>query len=64
MKTGMGDARISQFSASGRWGKKISGYRATLLGGGGKQLRVVASCPDGDWEVCSKVFERMIASIR
>lgn len=65
IETGMGDARMSEFTAS-EWafGSVIYGYRATLLAGP-RQFSVVVRCPKrGNWEALKPTFRRIIESIQ
>ena len=59
----VGQARYSEFSAkAGRFGGRMKGIRATMLGGE-RQIRVLATCPERDWESLKPAFEKVIGSI-
>lgn len=65
IKTGMGDARLSEFTAS-EWalGSAIYGYRATLLAGP-RHLVVLIKCPKkANWQALKPTFQQIIESIR
>jgi hypothetical protein len=62
IETGFGDTRMSEFTASGSWGSKMRGIRASMLGLN-LQYTVICDCPEEDWEVCRPVFERIIKSM-
>ncbi|HEV3164772.1 MAG TPA: hypothetical protein VGZ22_12155, partial [Isosphaeraceae bacterium] len=47
--TGLGEARTSEFTASGSFGTKIRGYRATALTND-KSVMIVCQCPNTDWK--------------
>jgi len=62
---GMGDGRMSEFTAS-EWslGKAIYGYRVTLLAGP-RQLNVLIKCPSkSHWEVLKPTFQQIVKSIQ
>lgn len=58
----MGEARLSEFTASGSWGSKIKGTRLSCLGRD-YQFTVICSCPEADWPVCKPIFERASLSL-
>ena len=61
---GMGDVRVSEFTATqGIFRTKMHGFRASLLGGL-YQWTIIAKCPESDWAVCKPIFEHMIKSMR
>jgi len=60
--TEFGDARRSEFTAKGTWGRSIRGYRATLLNSV-RQVNVICQCPEGDFEALRPAFERVINSV-
>lgn len=62
IKSGFGDTRVSEFTASGSWGGTIRGMRASMLGLN-LQFTVICDCPEDDWEVCRPIFERVIKSM-
>lgn len=62
IETGFGDTRVSEFTASGSFGSKIRGMRASMLGLN-LQFTVICDCPEKDWEVCKPVFEKVIKSM-
>lgn len=60
--TGMGDGRLSEFTAAGSWGSKLRGIRLTCLGVN-YQFTVICNCPEADWAVCQPVFEHVALSL-
>jgi hypothetical protein len=62
IKTGLGDARRSEFTTSGAFGGTIRGYRATMLSLD-KRVRVVCQCSESDWENLQPAFDRVIVSV-
>lgn len=62
IETGFGDTRVSEFTASGSFGSKIRGMRASMLGLD-LQFTVICDCPEDDWDVCKPIFERAIKSM-
>ena len=62
IETGFGDTRVSEFTASGSFGSKIRGMRASMLGQN-LQFTVICDCPEDDWDVCKPIFERVIKSM-
>ena len=62
VKSGMGDARRSEFTATSGFRSKIRGYRATYINPRA-QMNVMCECPEEDWEKCRPIFERVIASV-
>jgi hypothetical protein len=64
ISTKMGNARRSEFRASGKgpFGKSLRGYRATLLSSV-NSFNVICQCPEGDFETLKPAFEKVIDSI-
>ena len=62
IETGFGDTRVSEFTASGSFGSKIRGMRASMLGMN-LQFTVICDCPEEDWDVCKAIFDRVIKSM-
>jgi hypothetical protein len=62
VNTHFGQARRSAFTASGTFGRKIRGYRATALALQ-TQFDVVCQCPEADWENLQPAFARVIESL-
>ena len=62
IKTGFGDTRVSEFTASGSWDSTIRGMRASMLGLN-LQYTVICDCPEKDWDVCREIFDRVIKSM-
>lgn len=62
IETGFGDTRVSEFTASGSWGSKQRGLRASMLGKN-LQFTVICDCPEKDWDVCRAIFEKVIKSM-
>jgi DNA-directed RNA polymerase subunit RPC12/RpoP len=60
--TGFGDTRVSEFTASGSFGAKTRGMRASMLGKN-LQFTVICDCPEEDWDVCRAIFDRVIKSM-
>lgn len=61
--TGLGDSRVSEFTASGSFGRKLRGYRATALTND-KRVQVVCTCPNTDWKRLKSAFTTVIKSVR
>src|SRR5262249_48906932 len=61
VNTHFGQARRSAFTASGNFGRKIRGYRATVLGHM-TAFDVVCQCPAADWDNLEPAFTRAIES--
>jgi hypothetical protein len=62
VKTGLGDARKSEFSATGTFGGKVRGYRVTALTRD-KRVQVVCQCSESDWETVKPAFDKAIESL-
>ena len=62
VKTGLGDARKSEFTTSGTFGGTIRGYRVTALSLD-RRVRVVCQCSESDWENLQPAFDRVIESL-
>ena len=60
--TGMGEGRLTEFTASGGWGSKIKGIRVSCLGVN-YQFTVMCDCPEADWTVCRPIFEHVAKSL-
>jgi DNA-directed RNA polymerase subunit RPC12/RpoP len=60
--TRFGPARRSAFTAAGTFGRKVRGYRATVLGHM-TQFDVVCQCPPADWENLQPAFTHAIESL-
>ena len=58
----LGDARISEFTASGAFGGQQRGYRMTVLGRD-KGVSVTCVCKDSDWAKLEPVYKKVLASV-
>jgi len=62
VRTGLGDARKAEFTASGTFGGTIHGYRVTALSRD-RRVQVVCQCSESDWETLRPAFDRVIESL-
>lgn len=62
MKCSFGRARRSIFTASGGWGKKLKGYRVTVLGAV-RQIDIICVCSETDFETLKPAFIKSMESI-
>lgn len=62
LKTGLGDTRKSEFTASGSFGGAMHGYRATALSRDFR-IRIVCQCPEAEWAALKPAFDRIITSV-
>src|SRR5262245_20178798 len=59
---GMMEGRVSEFTAPGSMGKKIRGYRATVLTRD-RRLVIICQCAESDWDNLKPAFMKVIQSI-
>ena len=59
MKSPIGEARYSEFTADGG---QTHGYRSTAIGMQ-RVISVTASCPERDWETLKPAFSKVIGSL-
>lgn len=62
VRTGMGDARRSEFTAKVGWGSKVRGFRVTYISPKA-QLNAICQCPEENWETLKPAFEKFIESV-
>jgi hypothetical protein len=62
VKTGLIDARRSEFTGKKTFGGAIHGYRVTCLSSM-KRIRVVCQCPESEWEALKPAFDKVIESV-
>jgi hypothetical protein len=62
IKTDLGNGRISEFTASGAFGEKVRGFRATVLAHN-ECITVIAKCPEKHWDNLKPAFEKVINSL-
>jgi hypothetical protein len=62
VQTIIGEGRISDFTATGSMGRKLQGYRATVLSRD-RRITAMCSCPSSDWESLKPAFEKVIGSL-
>ena len=62
VKTGMNDARLSEFTGKKVFGGSIHGYRVTALSND-KRIRVVCECSERQWDALKPVFDKVIESL-
>ncbi len=60
MKSSIGEARYSEFTADGG---KTHGYRSTAIGPQ-RVVSVTATCPESDWETLKPAFDKVIGSLQ
>ncbi len=59
-----GDARVSEWTASGGVGSgSLHGYRVTMLGRE-REFTVICFCSERDWKTLMPAFQRMIGSVQ
>jgi hypothetical protein len=59
---GLQEGRVSEFTSPGSMGKKIKGYRATLMLRD-RRLVIICQCAESDWENLKPAFMKVITSI-
>ena len=59
MKSSIGEARYSEFTADGG---KTHGYRSTAIGPQ-RVISVTATCPESDWATLKPAFSKVIGSL-
>lgn len=62
IRTILGEGRISEFSSPAPLGKKIRGYRATVLSRD-RRLTIICQCAESDWESLKDPFNKVISSL-
>ncbi len=63
-QSAVGDARVSEWTASGGLGAgSLHGYRVTMLGRE-REFTVICFCPERDWKTLMPAFQRMISSVK
>ena len=62
VKTGLIDARRSEFTGKKTFGGAIDGYRTTCLSFM-KRIRVVCQCPESEWDALKPAFDKVIESV-
>jgi hypothetical protein len=58
----LGEARKSEFTASGSLGGKVHGYRATVLALN-HCITIACTCPEAEWTKLQPAFDQVIASL-
>jgi hypothetical protein len=61
--SGLGDARKTVFTASAAMGRRVKGYRATILARD-YGIVVVCHCPEKDFEKMRPAFDKVLESVR
>jgi hypothetical protein len=62
VQCGLGDARKSEFTASGGLGGKLHGYRATALSTN-KGVHVTCICSEKNWKTLQPAFDEILNSL-
>jgi len=62
VRSGLGDTRKAEFTASGSFGGTLKGYRATALSRD-RRVRVMCKCSEDDFEALKPAFEKVIESL-
>lgn len=62
VKCTFGWARRSVFTASGSWGKKLKGYRVTVMGAV-RQIDIICLCPEADFDTLKPAFIKSMESL-
>jgi len=63
VRTMFGEGRISEFTATGSLGRKLRGYRATVLSRD-RRITTMCSCPVSEWETLKPAFDKVIGSLQ
>jgi hypothetical protein len=63
VQTALGEGRIAEFTATGSMGRKLRGYRATVLSRD-RRITAMCSCPVSEWETLKPAFEKVIGSLQ
>ena len=62
VQTNLGEGRVAEFTAVGSLGRKLHGYRATLLSKD-RRITTMCSCPVSEWETLKPAFDKVIGSL-
>lgn len=61
-QSGLGDARLSEWTGTESMGRHLHGYRVTMIGRD-KCIRLNCRCPEADWKTLQPAFVRVIRSV-
>jgi hypothetical protein len=62
-RSAAGEARYSEWTANGGFGKgKLHGYRVTILGSE-RRIAIICEAPEGSWQNLKPAFEKVIGSM-
>ena len=62
VQTMLGEGRVAEFTATGSLGRKLHGYRATVLSRD-RRITTMCSCPVSEWEKLKPAFGKVISSL-
>jgi len=63
VQTAFGEGRVAEFTATGSMGRKLRGYRATVLSRD-RRITAMCSCPVSEWEKLKPSFDKVIGSLQ